>query len=85
MWHFLLLFTAARPVAEFPGFKSFNLKRKICMVSDKEVGGRQGYGRLIPLGHFVVQELQKFIDFYIILKLKLLLVSQKFHNIFNKF
>ena len=33
------------------------------MVSDKEVGGRQGYGRLIPLGHFVVQELQKFIDF----------------------
>lgn len=27
MWHFLLLFTAARPVAEFPGFlKSFNLK-----------------------------------------------------------
>lgn len=64
MWHFLLLFTAARPVAEFPGFlKSFNLKRKICMVSDKEVGGRQGYGRLIPLGHFVVQELQKFIDF----------------------
>lgn len=64
MWHFLLLFTAARPVAEFPGFlKSFNLKRKICMVSDKEVGGRQGYGRLIPLSHFVVQELQKFIDF----------------------
>ena len=35
MWHFLLLFTAARPVAEFPGFlKSFNLKRKILMVSD---------------------------------------------------
>ena len=64
MWHFLLLFTAARPVAEFPGFlKSFNLKRKICMVSDKEVGGRQGYGRLIPLGHFVAQELQKFIEF----------------------
>ncbi|MCA4778200.1 hypothetical protein IF090_00810 [Acinetobacter towneri] len=64
MWHFLLLFTAARPVAEFPGFlKSFNLKRKILMVSDKEVGGRQGYGRLIPLGHFVVQELLKFIDF----------------------
>lgn len=69
MWHFLLLFTAARPVAEFPGFlKSFSLKRKICMVSDKEVGGRQGYGRLIPLGHFVVQELQKFIDFLHYLK-----------------
>ena len=64
MWHFLLLFTAARPVSEFPGFlKSFNLKRQICMVSDKEVGGRQGYGRLIPLGHFVVEEVQKFIDF----------------------
>lgn len=64
MWHFMLLFTAARPVAEFPGFlKSFNLKRKICMISDKEVGGRQGYGRLIPLGDFVVQEFQKFIEF----------------------
>ncbi|MHA3056598.1 hypothetical protein ACX1NT_01550 [Acinetobacter sp. ANC 5584] len=64
MWHFLLLFTAARPVAEFPGFfKSFNLKRQILMVSDKEVGGRQGYGRLIPLSHFVVQEVQKFIAF----------------------
>lgn len=64
MWHFLLLFTAARPVAEFPGFlKSFNLKRQIFMVSDKEVGGRQGYGRLIPLGHFVVDELDKFIKF----------------------
>lgn len=64
MWHFLLLFTAARPVSEFPGFfKSFNLKRQILMVSDKEVGGRQGYGRLIPLGHFVVQEVQKFIAF----------------------
>ncbi|MHA3116569.1 hypothetical protein E0H86_11725 [Acinetobacter sp. ANC 4635] len=64
MWHFLLLFTAARPVAEFPGFfKSFNLKRQILMVSDKEVGGRQGYGRLIPLGHFIVQEVQKFIAF----------------------
>lgn len=64
MWHFLLLFTAARPVAEFPGFlKSFNLKRQIFMVADKEVGGRQGYGRLIPLSHFVVQELQKFIEF----------------------
>jgi hypothetical protein len=64
MWHFLLLFTAARPVSEFPGFlKSFNLKRQIFMVSDKEVGGRQGFGRLIPLSHFVVQELQKFIKF----------------------
>lgn len=64
MWHFLLLFTAARPVAEFPGFlKSFSLKRQIFIVSDKELGGRQGYGRLIPLGHFVVQELHKFIDF----------------------
>ncbi|MBJ9987002.1 hypothetical protein IAE19_16345 [Acinetobacter sp. S40] len=64
MWHFLLLFTAARPVAEFPGFlKNFNLKRRIVMVSDKEVGGRQGNGRLIPLAQCVVQELQKFISF----------------------
>ena len=45
MWHILLLFTAARPVAEFPGFlKNFNLKRQILMVSDKEVGGRNGFG-----------------------------------------
>ncbi|GAA5012368.1 hypothetical protein GCM10023206_21140 [Acinetobacter puyangensis] len=64
MWHFLLLFTAARPVSEFPGFLNrFNLRRKILMVSDKEVGGRQGYGRLIPLSPFVVEELEKFIEF----------------------
>lgn len=64
MWHFLLLFTAARPVSEFPGFlKSFNLKRQILIVSDKEIGGRQGYGRLIPLSNFVVDELNKYIQF----------------------
>lgn len=64
MWHFLLLFTAARPVSEFPGFlKNFNLKRQILIVSDKEIGGRQGYGRLIPLSKFVVDELNKYIEF----------------------
>ena len=72
MWHFLLLFTAARPVGEFPGFlKSFNLKRQICMVSDKEIGGRQGYGRLIPLSNFVVQEIKKFIQFIDYFKLQI--------------
>ncbi|MDM1344866.1 hypothetical protein HXZ95_11565 [Acinetobacter pseudolwoffii] len=64
MWHLLLLFTAARPVAEFPGFlKNFNLKRQILMVSDKEVGGRNGFGRLIPLCSFLVEEIKKFLNF----------------------
>ncbi len=64
MWHILLLFTAARPVAEFPGFlKNFNLKRQILMVSDKEVGGRKGFGRLIPLCPFLVEEIKKFLNF----------------------
>lgn len=64
LWHILLLFTAARPVAEFPGFlKNFNLKRQILMVSDKEVGGRNGFGRLIPLCPFSVEEIKKFLNF----------------------
>ena len=64
LWHILLLFTAARPVAEFPGFlKNFNLKRQILMVSDKEVGGRNGFGRLIPLCSFLVEEIKKFLKF----------------------
>ena len=64
LWHILLLFTAARPVAEFPGFlKNFNLKRQILMVSDKEAGGRNGFGRLIPLCSFLVEEIKKFLKF----------------------
>ncbi|MTD11655.1 hypothetical protein GIX10_09475 [Acinetobacter sp. YIM 103518] len=64
LWHILLLFTAARPVAEFPGFlKNFNLKRQILMVSDKEVGGRNGFGRLISLCPFLVEEIKKFLNF----------------------
>ena len=64
LWHILLLFTAARPVAEFPGFLiNFNLKRQILMVSDKEVGGRNGFGRLIPLCPFLVEEIKKFLNF----------------------
>ena len=64
LWHILLLFTAARPVAEFPGFlKNFNLKRQILMVSDKEVGGRNGFGRLIPLCPILVEEIKKFLNF----------------------
>ena len=69
MWHFLLLFTAARPVSEFPGFlKSFNIKRKIMIISDKEIGGRQGNGRIIPLSDFVVDELSKYLEFLKICK-----------------
>lgn len=64
LWHILLLFTAARPVAEFPGFlKSFNFNRKILMVSDKEVGGRTGFGRLIPLCTFLIEEVKKYLQF----------------------
>lgn len=64
MWHTLLLFTGARPVAEFPGFfKNFNLNRQILMVSDKEIGGRNGFGRLIPLCPFLVEEVKKFLKF----------------------
>lgn len=64
MWHTILLFTAARPVAEFPSFlKNFNLNRKILMVSDKEVGGRNGFGRLIPLCPFLVEEIKKYLNF----------------------
>ena len=64
MWHFLLLFTAARPVSEFPGFlKSFNINRKIMIISDKEIGGRQGNGRIIPLSDFVLDELDKYLEF----------------------
>ncbi|RZG43323.1 hypothetical protein [Acinetobacter wuhouensis] len=64
MWHTLLLFTTARPVAEFPGFlKNFNLNRQILMVSDKEIGGRNGFGRLIPLCPFLVEEVKKFLQF----------------------
>lgn len=64
LWHILLLFTAARPVAEFPCFlKNFNLNRKMLMVSDKEVGGRNGFGRLIPLCPFLVEEIKKYLLF----------------------
>lgn len=64
MWHFLLLFTGGRPVRDFPGFlKHWDLQQNILMLSDKEVGGRQGYGRLIPFGDFVKDEMTKFIRF----------------------
>lgn len=33
------------------------------MVSDKEVGGRNGFGRLIPLCPFLVEEIKKFLNF----------------------
>ena len=64
LWHLLLLFTAARPVTDFPGsLQNFNLKRKIFFVSDKEVGGRKGDGRIIPLCDFVVDEINKYLIF----------------------
>lgn len=54
------------------------------MVSDKEIGGRQGYGRLIPLCNFVVQEMEKFIQFLDFLKFKSARIIQKFKTIFNR-
>ena len=64
MWHALLLFTAARPVSEFPSFlRNFNFKRQIFFVSDKEIGGRLGDGRIVPLCDFMIDEVQKYLEF----------------------
>lgn len=61
LWHILLLFTAARPVCEFPGFlKNFDLKQKWLWVSDKEIHTRTNDGRLIPLCDFAVKEIHQF-------------------------
>ncbi len=57
-------YSSTPPLLNSPGFlKNFNLKRQILMVSDKEVGGRNGFGRLIPLCSFLVEEIKKFLKF----------------------
>lgn len=72
MWHFLLLFTAARPVQDFPGFlKHIDLQRQIMMISDKENAGRHGDGRVIPLCDFATQEIKKFLQFLDFIKMKM--------------
>ncbi|WP_180027713.1 hypothetical protein [Acinetobacter sp. YH16032] len=64
LWHILLLFSAARPVSEFPGFlKNFDLNQQWLWVSDKEIHSRTDDGRLIPLCDFVVKEIRKFIAY----------------------
>ena len=64
LWHILLLFSAARPVSEFPGFlKNFDLKQQWLWISDKEIHSRTDDGRLIPLCDFVVKEIRLFITY----------------------
>jgi hypothetical protein len=64
LWHILLLFTAARPVGEFPGFlKHFDLDHNLLWISDKEIAGRQGDGRIIPLCPFIVEQIQYYLVF----------------------
>ena len=64
MWHILLLFTAARPVRDFPGFlNNISFQQQTIMLSDKEGGGRRGFGRLIPLCAFLIGELKKYLRF----------------------
>ncbi|RKG52170.1 hypothetical protein D7V64_10780 [Acinetobacter cumulans] len=85
MWHILLLFTAARPVAEFPGFlKNFNLSRKILMVSDKEVGGRNGFGRLIPLCPFLVKEIKKFLNYLEYFSIQIMMNHSHLHDLIQQ-
>lgn len=85
MWHILLLFTAARPVAEFPGFlKNFNLNRKILMVSDKEVGGRNGFGRVIPLCPFLVEEIKKFLNFLEYFSIQIMMNHSHLHDLIQQ-
>lgn len=85
MWHFLLLFTAVQPKAEFPGFlNQFNLKRKIYMASDKEFGQRKEFSRLIHLSDFVVQEIQKFKVFLEHVKLQCKVDHPEIHDLIQQ-
>ncbi|WP_441373688.1 hypothetical protein [Acinetobacter lwoffii] len=64
LWHILLLFSAARPVSDFPGFlKNFDLKQQWLWLSDKEIHSRTNDGRLIPLCDFVVKQIRLFITY----------------------
>lgn len=64
MWHILLLFTAARPVKDFPGLlKDVDLTQGWLWVSDKEIHGRHDDGRLLPLCDFLKRELKSFLQY----------------------
>ena len=85
MWHIMLLFTAARPVNDFPGFLNhIDLDQQLMILSDKEVGGRNGSGRLVPLCPFLVTEIQKFLEFLRFLQKKHLNLSQEFQTCLDK-
>src|SRR5690606_32322766 len=64
MWHILLLFSAARPVKDFPGLlKDIDLDQGWLWVSDKEIHGRNDDGRLLPLCNFLKRELKAFLRY----------------------
>lgn len=64
LWHILLLFTAARPVKDFPGvLKDFDLEQGWLWVSDKEIHGRQDDGRILPLCDFLRNELKCYLKY----------------------
>lgn len=64
LWHILLLFTAARPVKDFPGLlRDFDLDRGWLWVSDKEIHGRRDDGRILPLCHFLSNELKYYLKY----------------------
>jgi len=64
LWHILLLFTAARPVKDFPGLlKDFDLEQGWLWVSDKEIHGRRDDGRILPLCSFLKNELKCYLKY----------------------
>lgn len=64
LWHILLLFTAARPVKDFPGvLKDFDFEQGWLWVSDKEIHGRQDDGRILPLCDFLRNELKCYLKY----------------------
>lgn len=64
LWHILLLFTAARPVKDFPGvLKDFDLEQGWLWVSDKEIHGRQDDGCILPLCDFLRNELKWYLKY----------------------
>lgn len=64
LWHILLLFTAARPVKDFPGLlKDFDLEQGWLWVSDKEIHGRHDNGRILPLCAFLKNELKYYLKY----------------------
>ena len=64
LWHILLLFTAARPVKDFPGLLiDFDLNQGWLWVADKEIHGRRDDGRILPLCVFLQNELKCYLKY----------------------